>query len=208
MQKSYEADRLVTSATITSAVTTDAELLTASVGDSDAFAELYRRHRVAVLAYFARRTACPQTAADLTAETFAQAFSSRQRFNKTDVPARAWLFAIARRQLSRFVRSEKVSAKHRSRLGMATSVALGPADTERIEDLVDTDPQRRAVAIALRALPDLQREAVTLRVARQLSYATVAERLGCTEGAARVRVSRGLTTLADLLDADSQLETT
>jgi DNA-directed RNA polymerase specialized sigma24 family protein len=40
-----------------------------------------------------------------------------------------------------------------------------------------------------------------LRVGHDLPYAEVARRLGCSEGAARVRVTRALTRLADLLEA-------
>jgi RNA polymerase sigma-70 factor (ECF subfamily) len=178
----------------------DAELLVASAADGDLFGELFERHNTAVLAYFIRRTACPQTAADLTAETFAQAFASRGRFTRTGAPARAWLFTIARRQLARFVRKEQVSAKYRRRLGIEATTRLGSTDIERIEELADSDPQRAAVAAALEQLPANQREAVRLRIAQDLPYPTVAERLGCSEGAARVRVSRGLTALADLLD--------
>jgi RNA polymerase sigma-70 factor (ECF subfamily) len=58
----------------------DAELLRASAAEPEAFGVFYDRHAAAVLAFLARRTGCPQLAADLTAETFAAAFVSRRRF--------------------------------------------------------------------------------------------------------------------------------
>ncbi len=176
---------------------TDAELLVSS-GD-DAFAEVYRRHASAVLAYHARRTGCPETAADLTAETFAQAFASRHRFADTGAPARAWLFTIARRQLGRFVRREKVSMKYRRRLQLEP-VDLSTTDLERIEELADLAGLRADVADALDRLPESQAAAVRLRIGADLPYREVAERLGCSEGAARVRVSRGLVRLTDDLE--------
>ena len=45
------------------------------------------------------------------------------------------------------------------------------------------------------------REAVRLRVVDELPYRDLAQRLGISETAARVRVSRGLSALAGLLDA-------
>ena len=57
---------------------TDSELLIASRSDGEAFTELYRRHAEDLLRYFARRTLDPETAAELTAETFAEAFASRR----------------------------------------------------------------------------------------------------------------------------------
>jgi len=49
----------------------DRELLLASRGESRGFDLFYRRHRDAVLAFHGGRTAEPELAADLTAETFA-----------------------------------------------------------------------------------------------------------------------------------------
>ncbi len=66
---------------------------------------------------------------------------------------------------------------------------------ERIEALADLT----GVRDALGQLPSGLADAVSLRVADELPYADVAARLGCTEPAARMRVSRGLAQLADLL---------
>jgi RNA polymerase sigma-70 factor (ECF subfamily) len=178
----------------------DGLLLAASVTDVDRFGELYDRHVDAVLAFHHRRTGCSDTAADLTAETFAAAFTSRHRFRDTGAPARAWLFTIARRQLARYIRREQVATRARRRLGLDVEVALDDADRERIEQLVDFAPLRAALDEALAALPPTQAEAVTLRVGHDLGYGEVAQRLGCSEGAARVRVSRALTRLAEKLE--------
>jgi RNA polymerase sigma-70 factor (ECF subfamily) len=182
------------------ATRTDAELIRSSVGDVDAFAELYDRHAPSVLAYFVRRTGCAQTAADLTAETFAAAFSSRRRFRDVGAPARAWLFTIAARQLSRFIRTEQVASRARRRLGIAP-IDHDPADLDRVERLVDLEPVRAALADAVAALPPSQADAVRLRIDDQLPFAEVARRLGCSEVAARVRVSRALTRLATVMEA-------
>lgn len=176
----------------------DAELIGNTDGDETPFARLYERHAQDVLRYFMRRTGCPQTAADLTAETFAQALGSRRRFRDTGAPGRAWLFKIAQRQLSRFIRTEQVSDRARRRLGMRRLV-LSDTDIDRIEELADFAQVRQVVRDAIGALPAVQSEAVLLRVGDGLPYRDVARRLGCSEGAARVRVSRGLHTLAEVL---------
>src|SRR5262249_19551660 len=62
----------------------DAALLLASRDDPAAFVELYRRHAEDLLRYFARRTLDPEAAAELTAETFAEAFASRARYRYVD----------------------------------------------------------------------------------------------------------------------------
>lgn len=176
----------------------DAELLVGSRSKVDQFGELYDRNIDGMLSYFMRRTGCAQTAADLAAETFAQAFTSRHRFVDTGAPAQAWLFKIAARQLSRFRRTERVGERARRRLGV-TPQPLTSDDIERVEALIDLVPVQEALRSAVADLPPKQSEALTLRVANGLSYAEVAGQLGCSEGAARVRVSRGLARLTEVM---------
>ena len=176
----------------------DAELLTASAEEPEAFTELYRRHAEYLLRYFARRTLDPEAAAELTAETFAQAFASRGSFIDQGVNGVAWLYGVARHQLGRFFRHGRVDGEARRKLGMPER-GLAPDDYERIEDLVDFAPIREALAEALATIKEDQREAMRLRVIEALPYREVAERLACTEESARQRVSRGLRTLALML---------
>jgi RNA polymerase sigma factor (sigma-70 family) len=177
---------------------TDTQLLIASRTEPEAFTELYRRHAEDLLRYFARRTLDPETAAELTAETFAEAFASRATYRVQGVNGVAWLYGIARHRLGRFFRSGRVDAAARRKLGMPER-DLPPDDYERIEDLIDFAPIREALAEALETLSPDQREAMRLRVIDGLGYAEVAERLECTEQNARQRVSRGLKKLALLL---------
>ncbi len=176
----------------------DAELLQGSVDDPELFGIFYDRHVSALLSFFYRRTASAQLAADLTAETFANAFLSRARYRNTGVPARAWLLGIARHELSRSVRRQQAESRARKRLGVPRT-AVEDADLERIEELADFRPVRAAVQEALSRLPPALSSAVILRVANDLPYPEVAQRLGCSEKAARVRVSRGLMRLEEFL---------
>ena len=177
---------------------TDSELLIASRTEPEAFTELYRRHAEDLLRYFARRTLDPETAAELTAETFAEAFASRANYRDQGVNGVAWLYGIARHRLGRFFRNGRVEAAARRKLGMPER-ELAPQDYERIEDLIDFAPIREALVEALETLNDEQRDALRLRVIEGLGYTEVAERLKCTEQNARQRVSRGLRKIALLL---------
>jgi RNA polymerase sigma factor (sigma-70 family) len=154
-----------------------------------------------MLRYFARRTLDPDTAADLTAETFAEAFSARARFRDEGVDGAPWLDAIARHQLGRFFRSGAVDSRARRRLGMPER-DLSAEDHERIEELIDFEPLRRPLARALEELSGEQREAMRLRVMEGRPYPEVAAMLECTEATARARVSRGLRKLAKVLASE------
>lgn len=179
---------------------TDAQLLRESSSRPEAFGEFYDRHAERLLAFFARRTWDPQEAADLTAETFAAAFAARRRYRDTGAPAYAWLLGIGRHQLARALRRRRVDDRARRRLGIA-QVELDDISLSRIEELADLRAMRPALTAALDRLPAATARAVALRVADELPYAEVAVQLGCSEGAARVRVMRGLDQLADLLEA-------
>ena len=178
----------------------DAELLHASARDAEAFGVFYDRHAATVLAYFQRRTACAESAADLAAETFATAYFARRHYRDTGAPAVAWVFGIARHLLIDSVRREHIEDRARRRLGLER-VELDDEALRRIEELADLASVRALLDAALAKLTPGSAEAVRLRVDAELPYTEVARRLGCTEGAARVRVARALMKLADTLEA-------
>jgi len=177
----------------------DVELIVRSWDEPEAFGVVFERHAETLLGYFARRTLDPEAAAELTAETFAQAFASRRRFRDHGLGAIGWLYGIARHQLGRFFRNGAVDARARRRLGMPER-EVSPEDYERIEEMIDFEQIGRAIARAFSVLSEEQREALTLRVIEGRPYREVAESLRCSEETARARVSRGLKRLGTLID--------
>jgi RNA polymerase sigma factor (sigma-70 family) len=174
----------------------DEELLQMSVAQAEMFVVFYDRHSRRLLSFFSRRTFDAQVAADLTSETFAQAFSGRAGFrNPGPGSAAAWLYTIARRQLERFVKRSRVESRWRQSVGIIPFAVADDA-LERAEELIDLTAVRAQVAEALSALKGDQREAVRLRVVEGLSYAEAASAAGCSEDLLRQRVSRGLKRLA------------
>jgi RNA polymerase sigma-70 factor, ECF subfamily len=177
----------------------DVELIVRSWDEPEAFGAVFERHAETLLGYFARRTLDPEAAAELTAETFAQAFASRRRFRDHGLGAIGWLYGIARHQLGRFHRNGAVDARARRRLGMPER-EVSPEDYERIEEMIDFEQMGRAIGQAFSVLSEEQREALTLRVIEGRPYREVAESLRCSEETARARVSRGLKRLGRLID--------
>jgi len=176
------------------------ELLSASGDRPERFVAFYDLTMPGLLAYFVRRTLDAQVAADLAAETLAEAYASRTRFrDRGDGSATAWLYTIARRQFGRYLHRLRVEDAARRRLGMER-LQLGPEDIERIEALIDFEHIGREVSAAFGELRTDQREALRLRVIEGRSYREMASKLGCSEETARARVSRGLKRLAAQLD--------
>jgi RNA polymerase sigma-70 factor (ECF subfamily) len=177
----------------------DEELLGLAIRDAEAFAVFYRRHAGSTFRFFVRRTACPETAADLTAETFAQAYLSRSRYRQTGAPAQAGLASIARHELAHFLRAAEVANRGRRRLGMRP-VPAGDEPYEHLMESIDARRDSETLRVAMNELTDGVADAVHLRVIDGLRYAEVAVRLGCTEAAARQRVARGLSQLCERLE--------
>jgi RNA polymerase sigma-70 factor (ECF subfamily) len=177
----------------------DEALLAATGAEPEAFAVLYRRHVTPLLAYFARRTRDAELAADLTAETFAAALDGSHRFDPDKGPAVAWLYGIARRQLSHAERKGAVEDRARRRLGMAP-LTLADEAIERIEALASADASAAVLHEGLAALPADQRDAVLARVLDEREYAEIAVAARTSESVVRKRVSRGLAGLRSRLE--------
>jgi RNA polymerase sigma-70 factor (ECF subfamily) len=169
---------------------TDAELLRAARSDPAAFGELYQRHAPAVFRWLERRAG--HVSADLTAETFAQAWLSRRRFqDRRGGSAVPWLLGIAQNVLNEYLRRDRVESKARLRLGLPLDLA--DDDLERVDERLS---RNEALIAAVEALPDHERAALELRVGEDLSYDEVARCLTIRPAAARLRVSRALRRLS------------
>jgi len=179
------------------------ELKKSRLADPDDFERLYDATAHSVVRYFLLRTGSADLAADLTAETFASALGSWGSYDPAKGSPEQWLFGIARNQLTRFLRRRRVDSTARKRLGMRLHVDLDSESRERIEDLVDLREAVGLLEAALEALSPKVAQAVKLRVGLDLSYADVAAELGISETAARARVSRGLTQLAERFEEES-----
>jgi len=177
-----------------------AQALKSSVDEPQAFGPFYECFFDRILSYLARRVYDAETALDLTAETFAQAYLSRGRFRGTTAAeAEAWLYRIAQRKLSRYFRRSAVEGRAMRRLGVQAP-RIDDDRRARIEELAELDGLRAILRDALLEISPDQGEAVRLRALEELPYAEVARRLGISEQAARARVSRGLKALANALD--------
>jgi RNA polymerase sigma factor (sigma-70 family) len=167
-------------------MTSDAQLLAAAHTDPAAFRELYERYAGRIHGFLRRRCRDEETAYDLAAETFAQAWLARERFrDEADGSAAPWLFAIARNVVRTSVRKRALERSACARLGLQVGDAPAAPDESWLDGLDDM----------LAELPASQRDAIRLRVFDDLAYEQVAAVLGTTPEAARVRVHRGLSAL-------------
>jgi RNA polymerase sigma factor (sigma-70 family) len=180
-------------------MTTDAALIRAARSDAAAFRELYDRYSERVYRFHLGRSRSAEAAHDLTAETFAQAWLGRLRFeDRAGGSAGPWLFAIARHVLSASVRRGRLERAACTRLGILERLDREPAAVAPDDAWVD------GLDDALAALPEGQLDAIRLRFVEDLPYDELADALGTSPQAARVRVHRGLSALRLRLDPSKE----
>jgi RNA polymerase sigma factor (sigma-70 family) len=174
---------------------TDADLLKAARQDPQAFREFYDRYAVWIRSWFIRHTGSDSASLDLTAETFAQAWHASKRFrDMADGSGAPWLFGIARNLLRQYHKHNRIESAARERMGLPVAYA-DCEDYERVDERIEASALAPLLRHAVRALPREQRRALELRVVQQLPYEEVAGVLGCSQNAARLRVSRALRAL-------------
>lgn len=178
-----------------SPIPSDVELLTAAQDDPEAFGEFYRRHAIGVERWLRTQTPDLATAADLTAETFAQGLVGVGRFRgTTDDQALAWVFGIARNLVRRLHRRGRAELAMCRRLGI--QLDHNEDELTHLEAQIDARREASSLSDALNTLPDTQRQALQLRVIDELNYHEAAALMGTSEQNARIRVSRALKTLS------------
>lgn len=157
--------------------------------DSEAFAELYRRHVTRVYRYHLANTGNIKDAEDLTSQTFMAALEGIHSF-RGEAPFAAWLMGIASRKRALFFRGRKPevpleAAFHLPSPGLSTDQAA----SLRL--------QMDSVFRALRQISPERAEAISLCNFAGLSCAEAGRVLRKSEAAVKMLVSRGLRDLRE-----------
>lgn len=151
----------------------------------------YRRHYGSVFRFVRRRVASREEAEDLTQEVFEAALAALAHERLEGELRLPWLYTVAERRLiGRWRRS------HRTVSLESEDVAAVPGN-ESYGSRVSS-----ALLFGLRDLPEGQREVVVLKLFRGLAFGEIASRLGISEEACRMRLSRALGALRDHLEAE------
>ena len=159
--------------------------------EADAFTGFFDEHYAAVLQYGMRRVDA-ETARDVAAETFLVAW--RRLDAVPDVP-RVWLLAVARRVLANELRRQGRQDRLTERVGQ--SVHTLQTDQDHASAVAETS----AVAGAMAALSDRDRELLQLIGWEGLDQRAAAQVLGCSVTALKVRLHRARRRLLTALEA-------
>jgi len=172
----------------------DEELMAAYVaGDAGAFEQLFTRLAPRVHGFFSRSFRDEAVADDLMQVTFMKVHRARAQY-RNGLKVVPWLFAVAAR-----VRLDEL--RRRLRLPEdADEEALARADERAPRDPPPDTELRDAVRAALARLPESQRAVIHLHRYEGLTFPEIAQVLGTTAGAVKLRAFRGYETLRKQLE--------
>ncbi|RDY58696.1 RNA polymerase sigma factor [Flagellimonas nanhaiensis] len=169
-------------------------------GDLDKLGLLYERYKKRLFGFFYNLGNNPSVSEDLVQNVFLRILKYRNSYTGEGAFT-AWMFRMAR----------NVNHDHYKKISKESTyrkVLLEDTEVKSANDLDDALEQKGNEVLlrkALTRLPVEKREILLLSKYREMRFHEIAEVLGCSEGAAKVRVHRAL---KDLRTIFLQLEMT
>jgi RNA polymerase sigma factor (sigma-70 family) len=164
--------------------TSDAAYVLFRQGDLDAFESLFRQHQRTVYGWILRIVRNPQAAEELVVETFWRIYRARTRFDAAREFA-PWARRIATRAALDWLRAQRPEVELDDEvLAMQPQVTAG--DPGVIAEI------RAKTAQAFARLPYKLRVAAVLAIVEEQTHKEVAEALGVSVAAVKLRVFRAV----------------
>lgn len=152
-----------------------------AAGDVEAFEALFRQHQCEVYGWIMRVVRDRAIAEDLTIETFWRMYRAHARFDAAKGNCTAWLRRIA----------TNAALDHLRRTRREVPLAEDPPDVSKVP-AAERSELRRTILSAMNRLSPRLRLAVVLALVEEESYDRIAEALGISVSAVKVRVFRGV----------------
>lgn len=174
---------------------TDEELMTAYVdGDEGAFRTLFDRYSPILLRLTSRHLQSNELAEEIVQQTFFRVHGARNDFREGS-KLRPWIMTISMNLVREHWRRSK------RRTPAPIDVDSRPAPEPQFMPLEEAQ-RAQLLRTALERLPASQREVIELHWFQERPYSEVAQIVGTSEGAVRVRAHRAYNTLKQFLGAE------
>jgi RNA polymerase sigma-70 factor (ECF subfamily) len=159
-------------------------------GDARSFNQLFARLAPAVHKFFVSSFRCPAVADDLLQTTFLKFHRARADYNPA-FEVKPWLFTIAARVRLDELRRRYAAPPASSEEELANVVDEHDGVARTAEQQSVLRDRQLAVQRALERLPEAQRVVIHLHRYERMTFAQIAEVLGTTAGAVKLRAFRG-----------------
>jgi RNA polymerase sigma-70 factor, ECF subfamily len=155
-----------------------------AAGDVDAFESLFRQYQGEVFGWIMRIVRNRATAEELTLEAFWRMYRARASFDVARGNCGGWLRRIA----------TNVALDHVRRVRPEVELAEDPPDAPK-PDLVQQSEVRSAILRAINQLSPRVRTVVVLALIEEEPHENIAQALGISVNAVKVRIFRGVRSL-------------
>ena len=162
-----------------------------AAGDQGAFARLYDMLSPRVFGLILRVLVDRAQSEEVLQEVFLEIWQSATRFAPNRGQGRSWVLTIAHRRAVDRVRSSQASSDRDVRAGFRDLDVAHDGVAEQVELRVEGEK----VATALAALPEAQKEALTLAYYGGYSQSEIAALVGAPLGTIKTRMRDGLSRL-------------
>ena len=151
--------------------------------------KIYTSYYGKVMGYLCARINRRAEAEDLCSEVFEKVFNRFDQYDKSKSSVSTWIFTITRNTLIDHFRRSRPQEELDENLSDDSEIDENLLQNESLEEL----------AAALRAMPEELRELVVLRYYDNLPLTEVAERMGLSYGAVKLRHQKALAILRKAL---------
>lgn len=168
------------------------QLVQSAPHDADAFEKLYALYFRRVYGYVASRIGSSPDAEDVTADIFLRVIRNLDQLrNQQTTSFAAWLFTIARHATADYYRR---NGHVENPIPLETTEQLIAVDAQPDQAIIDSEDADRLYRLVI-ALPERQREVITLRYYGGLRNHEIATVLGIGEKTVAAYISRALSEL-------------
>jgi RNA polymerase sigma-70 factor, ECF subfamily len=176
----------------------------ASLGDTESFAELYRRFRPRMLGLCRHMLGSREAAEDATSEVFLRMQRAISSYNSS-VPFLSWLYSIASHHCVDVIRRRQVEQKFIIVEDTDIQAAAGGATSPLDEAMM---AERNAeIKNAIGLLPEKYRLPLVLRYYSDFSYDEIARQLGLQHAHVATLIFRGKQELRQILSRGEEKRT-
>jgi RNA polymerase sigma-70 factor (ECF subfamily) len=163
----------------------------ASLGDLQAFGELYDRYVERIYNYIYFRTGNTFDAEDLTERVFFRAIQHIKKYENRGLPIAAWLYRIAHNLVANWYRDN--SRRQEIPLDVFEFSLTFPGDLP--ETAMLKAEEQDDLLYVIRQLPEERQQLLILKFVEQLTNAEIGQIMGRTEGAIKSLYHRTLLAL-------------